>query len=173
LRPSRDSRRRDINARKISLERCWRHCLLFFLLLELSFFKTLTKIHRRRMVPLVLGAAIFLMLMTLEKGITLGELSARKRLPSAGFTYSMLKEVPLRVSGTAVYLSSDPTRWFQARAFPSQALSRAPCIIFAALKPRKYPGDSRRLAVTNTGGGGLWSVCILAFAKYFVFLPPH
>ena len=143
----------------------WAMLVLFavFLLLELSFFTSnLAKIADRGWFPLVLGAAIFLMLMTWKKGSHLVSFQRSKLdLPVAGFAASMLKEVP-RVSGTAVYLSSDPTLVPSALFHNLKhyhVLHERIILLHVKTEEVPYFSDSQRLAVTNTGPG-LWSICM-------------
>ena len=134
-----------------------------FLLLELSFFASnLAKIADGGWFPLVLGAAIFLMLMTWKKGSRLVNTQRGKLdLPVAGFASSMLKEVP-RVSGTAVYLSSDQTLVPSALFHNLKhyhVLHERIILLHVRTEEVPYFSDSQRLAVTKTGPG-LWSICM-------------
>ena len=134
-----------------------------FLLLELSFFASnLAKIADGGWFPLALGAAIFLMLMTWKKGSRLvGAQRGKLDLPVAGFASSMLKEVP-RVSGTAVYLSSDPLLVPSALFHNLKhyhVLHERIILLHVRTEEVPYFSDSQRLAVTNTGPG-LWSICM-------------
>lgn len=134
-----------------------------FLLLELSFFASnLAKITDGGWFPLVLGAAIFLMLMTWKKGSRLvGVQRSKLDLPVDGFASSMLKEVP-RVSGTAVYLSSDPMLVPSALFHNLKhyhVLHERIILLHVKTEEVPYFSDSQRLAVTNTGPG-LWSICM-------------
>ena len=82
-------------------------------------------------------------------------------LPVDGFAASMLKEVP-RVSGTAVYLSSDPTLVPSALFHNLKhyhVLHERIILLHVKTEEVPYFSDSQRLAVTNTGPG-LWSICM-------------
>ncbi len=80
-----------------------------FLVVELLFFASnLTKFMAGGWLPMMLGAALFTMLTTWKRG---SELLARERrrinISMDDFIGSPVPEVP-RVSGTAIYLTSDP-----------------------------------------------------------------
>lgn len=84
--------------------------LVIFGALELLFFgSNLTKIMHGGWLPLVLGAAIYVLLTTWKEG---GRLVAEQRrkidIPLADFLRGPQPDVP-RVAGTAVYLTSDPS----------------------------------------------------------------
>jgi KUP system potassium uptake protein len=95
----------------------WRYPLLlslfatgFFVLIDLSFFfATLLKIGDGGWFPLVIGSAIFLLMTTWRRGrqILLERLRAES-VPLAPFMKSLFAEPPLRVPGTAVYLTATP-----------------------------------------------------------------
>ena len=132
-----------------------------FLLLELLFFASnLTKIADGGWFPLALGSVIFLLLMTWKKG---SQLVAAQRskidLPVAGFASSMLKEVP-RVSGTAMYLSSDPLLVPSALFHNLKhyhVLHQRIILLHIQTEEVPYCNDSHRLAVVACGPG-LWSI---------------
>ena len=132
-----------------------------FLLLELSFFASnLTKIADGGWFPLALGSVIFLLLMTWKKG---SQLVAAQRskidLPVAGFASSLLKEVP-RVSGTAMYLSSDPLLVPSALFHNLKhyhVLHERIILLHIQTEEVPYCNDSHRLAVVACGPG-LWSI---------------
>lgn len=84
--------------------------LLVFGVFETLFFSSnLTKLGEGGWLPMVLGAAIFLMLTTWKEG---SRLLARQRaqidVPMDGFVKGPLPDVP-HVAGTAVYLTSEPS----------------------------------------------------------------
>ena len=135
--------------------------LAVFLLLEVLFFTSnLAKIADGGWFPLVLGAAIFLMLMTWKKGSHLvAAQRAKLDLPVAGFAASMLKEVP-RVSGTAVYLASDPLLVPSALFHNLKhyhVLHERIVLLHVQTEEVPYFNDSHRLAVVASGPG-LWSI---------------
>ena len=135
--------------------------LAVFLLLEVLFFTSnLAKIADGGWFPLVLGAAIFLMLMTWKKGSHLvAAQRAKLDLPVAGFAASMLKEVP-RVSGTAVYLASDPLLVPSALFHNLKhyhVLHERIVLLHVLTEEVPYFNDSHRLAVVASGPG-LWSI---------------
>ena len=135
--------------------------LAVFLMLEVMFFTSnLAKIADGGWFPLALGAAIFLMLMTWKKGSHLVAAQRGKLdLPVAGFASSMLKEVP-RVSGTAVYLASDPLLVPSALFHNLKhyhVLHERIILLHVLTEEVPYFNDSHRLAVVASGPG-LWSI---------------
>ncbi len=84
--------------------------LAFFGVLEILFFgSNLTKVLQGGWLPLILGGLIFLLLTTWKEGSRLIATLRRKiDIPLADFMAGPQPDVP-RVSGTAVYLTSDPT----------------------------------------------------------------
>ncbi len=98
--------------------------------------------------------------MTWKKG---SQLVAAQRskidLPVAGFASSMLKEVP-RVSGTAMYLSSDPLLVPSALFHNLKhyhVLHQRIILLHIQTEEVPYCNDSHRLAVVACGPG-LWSI---------------
>ena len=135
--------------------------LAVFGVLELSFLASnLTKIADGGWFPLALGSVIFLLLVTWKKGSQLvGAQRSKLDLPVAGFAASMLKEVP-RVSGTAVYLSSDPLLVPSALFHNLKhyhVLHERIILLHVLTEEVPYFNDSHRLAVVATGPG-LWSI---------------
>ena len=135
--------------------------LAVFGLLEVSFFASnLTKIADGGWFPLALGGVIFLLLMTWKKGSQLvGEQRSKLDLPVAGFASSMLKDVP-RVSGTAVYLSSDPLLVPSALFHNLKhyhVLHERIILLHVLTEEVPYVNDSHRLAVVASGPG-LWTI---------------
>ena len=137
--------------------------LVTIFVLEISFFASnLTKIADGGWFPLLLGSAIFLMLMTWKKGSNLvGAQRSKLDLPVDGFAGSMLKEVP-RVSGTSVYLSSDPLL-IPSALFHNlkhyHVLHERIVLLHVRTEEVPYINDAHRLAVTSVGPG-LWSFCL-------------
>lgn len=84
--------------------------LALFGVLELLFFgSNLTKILHGGWLPLVLGVVIFLLLTTWKEGSRMIAVQRRKiDIPLKDFLAGPQPDVP-RVSGTALYLTSDPT----------------------------------------------------------------
>lgn len=81
-----------------------------FLLLELSFFgANVVKIAHGGWFPLVVGAALFTVMTTWKTGRRLlGQRLAASSLPLDGFVQSLAVDPPLRVKGTAVFMSGNP-----------------------------------------------------------------
>lgn len=137
--------------------------LALFGALELSFFASnLTKIADGGWFPLVLGAAIFLLLMTWKKGSQLVAAQRSKLdLPVAGLAGSLLRDVP-RVSGTAVYLSSDPLLVPSALFHNLKhyhVLHERIILLHVFTEEVPYVADSQRMAMHNAGRG-LWSISL-------------
>ena len=84
--------------------------LAAFALLELLFFSSnLTKVASGGWMPLALGLTLFVMLSTWKKGSGLVAEQRRKLdIPMSAFIAGSQPDVP-RVSGTAVYLTADPS----------------------------------------------------------------
>ncbi len=84
--------------------------LLMFVLLELMFFASnLTKVFHGGWMPLLFGLFLFLLLSTWKKGSTLIAKQRRKLdIPMEAFVSSTHPDIP-RVSGTAIYLTADPS----------------------------------------------------------------
>ena len=95
----------------------WRYHLLlcilatgFFAVVDLSFFSaSLLKIPEGGWFPLVIGAAIFTVMLTWRRGreILLGQLSVSS-VPLAPFLESLFLAPPTRIPGTAVFMTSTP-----------------------------------------------------------------
>lgn len=135
--------------------------LAVFGILELCFLSSnLTKIADGGWFPLALGGVIFLLLVTWKKGSQMvGDQRSKLDLPVAGFASSMLKEVP-RVSGTAVYLSSDPLLVPSALFHNLKhyhVLHERIILLHVLTEEVPYFNDSHRLAVVASGPG-LWSI---------------
>jgi KUP system potassium uptake protein len=95
----------------------WRYnlwvCILatgFFAIVDVSFFSaSLVKIRDGGWFPLVLGSAVLTLMLTWRRGreILLGRLK-ESSVPLGPFLQSLLLDPPLRVAGTAVFLTSTP-----------------------------------------------------------------
>lgn len=81
-----------------------------FLLMDLAFFgANVVKVMHGGWVPLVIGAVIYLLMTTWQKGrqILFRRLKDRS-MPIEDFCQKILREPPFRVPGTAIYMSGDP-----------------------------------------------------------------
>ena len=81
-----------------------------FLIMDVAFFSAnIRKVTHGGWVPLVIGAVIYLLMTTWQKGrqILFRRLKERS-MPIEDFCQKLLREPPLRVPGTAVYMSGDP-----------------------------------------------------------------
>ncbi len=105
-----------ILAFEVSLEK-WRWSLVkamfifgSFLMIDLAFFSAnATKITHGGWVPLVIGGVIYILMTTWQKGrIVLYRRLKERSMPLEDFFQKLLREPPLRVSGTAIYMSGDP-----------------------------------------------------------------
>jgi len=84
--------------------------LVFFLAIDLSFFTSnLLKIGRGGWVPLVIAAGAFILMSTWKKGrLILAAILRRGSLPMPLFLEDVERRKPVRVSGTAIFMTSDP-----------------------------------------------------------------
>lgn len=81
-----------------------------FLVVDFAFFSAnIRKVTHGGWVPLAVGAGVYLMMMTWQKGrqILFRRLKERS-MPIEDFCQKLLREPPLRVPGTAIYMSGDP-----------------------------------------------------------------
>lgn len=81
-----------------------------FLIMDLAFFgANVRKVSHGGWVPLVIGAGIYILMTTWQKGrqILFQKLKERS-MPIEDFCQKLLREPPLRVPGTAVYMAGDP-----------------------------------------------------------------
>ncbi|AHZ84493.1 potassium transport protein Kup [Bdellovibrio bacteriovorus] len=81
-----------------------------FLVMDLAFFgANVHKIPHGGWVPLVIGAIIYLLMTTWQKGrqILFRRLKERS-MPIEDFCQKLLREPPLRAPGTAIYMAGDP-----------------------------------------------------------------
>lgn len=81
-----------------------------FLLIDGAFFgANIIKVSYGGWVPLLIGAIIYLLMTTWQKGRKILYRRLKERsLPVEEFCSKILKSPPLRVSGTAIYMSGDP-----------------------------------------------------------------
>jgi len=136
--------------------------LAVFGVLELAFFASnLTKIGDGGWLPLTLGAVLFLLLMTWKKGSNLvSQQRSKLDLPVEALGETMLKDVP-RVSGTAVYLSSDPllvpsALFHNLKHF--HVLHERIVLLHVRTDDVPYVSDAHRLAIAHSGAN-VWSIC--------------
>lgn len=81
-----------------------------FLIIDIAFFgANLLKIAHGGWVPLVIGAAIYLLMTTWQKGRQILAARLKERsLPLEDFCQKILANPPIRVPGTAIYMAGDP-----------------------------------------------------------------
>ncbi|MNS71742.1 potassium transport protein Kup [compost metagenome] len=105
-----------ILAFEVALEK-WRWSLLKaslifggFLIMDLAFFgANISKIAHGGWVPLVIGGVIYLLMATWQKGRQVLYRRLKERsMPIEDFCQMLLREPPIRVPGTALYMSGDP-----------------------------------------------------------------
>ena len=105
-----------ILAFEVAIEK-WRWSLLkaslifgIFLIIDLAFFgANFSKIAHGGWVPLVIGAVIYLLMATWQKGRQVLYRRLKERsMPIEDFCQMLLREPPIRVPGTALYMSGDP-----------------------------------------------------------------
>jgi KUP system potassium uptake protein len=84
--------------------------LAFFLAIDLLFFAAnLLKVQHGGWVPLLLAVIVFMMMTTWKKGrAALSDILRRGTLPVDMFLESIGSSKPVRVAGTAVFMTSDP-----------------------------------------------------------------
>ena len=84
--------------------------LVFFLAIDLGFFAAnLLKVPHGGWVPLLIAGGVFLLMITWKRGRTiLSDMMRRGTLPLDLFLADVERKKPVRVSGTAVFLTSDP-----------------------------------------------------------------
>jgi KUP system potassium uptake protein len=82
----------------------------FFIAIDLAFFSSnMTKINQGGWVPLIIGAAIYLLMTTWQKGrLILYRRLKERSISIEDFCAQLLRTPPLRVAGTAIYMSGDP-----------------------------------------------------------------
>jgi KUP system potassium uptake protein len=82
----------------------------FFILIDIAFLSAnMTKINEGGWVPLAIGAAIYLLMTTWQKGRRILYRRLKERSVSIEeFCSRLLRTPPLRVAGTAIYMSGDP-----------------------------------------------------------------
>ena len=92
--------------------RAWAAALLIgpFLLIDLTFLgANMLKVHDGGWVPLALGGLIMVLMYTWRRGSRiLFEKTRKNEVPLKSLVASLEKKPPLRVPGTAVFLTSDP-----------------------------------------------------------------
>lgn len=90
----------------------WKSLLLFvpFIIIDMFFFSAnLTKLDDGGWVPLAVGAVIFTLMLTWQKGRKILYAKLKERSVSVEeFSQKLLKSPPIRISGTAVYMAGDP-----------------------------------------------------------------
>ncbi|WP_413581538.1 potassium transporter Kup [Bdellovibrio sp. HCB288] len=82
---------------------------VFFIIDAAFFAANIHKIPHGGWVPLVIGALIYLLMTTWQKGrqVLFRRLKERS-MPTEDFMLKLLREPPIRVPGTAIYMSGDP-----------------------------------------------------------------
>ncbi|MFN8847485.1 MAG: potassium transporter Kup [Bdellovibrionales bacterium] len=90
----------------------WKSLLLFipFLIIDLGFFSSnLTKLDDGGWVPLAIAIGLLVLMLTWQKGRRILYAKLKERSVSVEeFCQTLLKNPPIRISGTAVYMAGDP-----------------------------------------------------------------
>jgi KUP system potassium uptake protein len=111
-----------------------------FLIMDLSFLlANVVKIEHGGWVPLVMAIAVYTLMSTWKRGrVELHELHAARTLPMDTFLASLKRSTPVRVPGTAVFMTSD--------------LTGAPVVLLHHLKHNKTLHDTVILLSVQTRG---------------------
>jgi KUP system potassium uptake protein len=111
-----------------------------FLTMDLAFLlANVVKIEHGGWVPLVMAIAVYTLMSTWKRGrAELHELHAARTLPLDTFLKSLERSAPVRVPGTAVFMTSDPTG--------------APVVLLHHLKHNKTLHEAVILLVVQTRG---------------------
>ena len=134
----------------------------FFLFIDLSFFgSNLLKVFQGGWVPLMVGAGIFILMSTWKRGReALAVLLRRSTLPSELFLADIKRKEPVRVSGTAVFMTSDadgipPVLLHHLKH--NKVLHEQVVLLSVVSKPVPYIDPAKRVDVSQLGSG-FWRV---------------
>ncbi len=133
-----------------------------FLLIDLAFFgANALKILQGGWVPLVVAAGLFTLMTTWKRGReALGQLLRRSTLPSELFLADIRRKEPVRVSGTAVFMTSDadgipPVLLHHLKH--NKVLHAQVVLLSVVSKPVPYIDATKRVDVAEMGCG-FWRV---------------
>ena len=130
----------------------------FFLTLDLAFFgANAVKIPEGGWFPLVVALVVFTVLVTWRRGRELVTLRLHERgLPLAPFVESLLAHPPVRVAGTAVFMTTDPSGVPLALLHNlkhNKVLHERVVILNVRYAEVPYVAPAHRLVVTKLGEG--------------------
>ena len=133
-----------------------------FLLIDLAFLgANVLKILDGGWVPLALGLALFMLMTTWKRGReALGQLLRRSTLPTELFLSDIKRKEPVRVAGTAVFMTSDadgipPVLLHHLKH--NKVLHEQVVLLSVVSKTVPYIDASQRVAVESLGAG-FWRV---------------
>ena len=142
----------------------WRATLLsgFFLVIDLAFFgANALKVFQGGWVPLVVALGLFILMTTWKRGReALGQLLRRSTLPAELFLADMKRKSPVRVPGTAVFMTSDadgipPVLLHHLKH--NKVLHEQVVLLSVVSKPIPYIDATKRIETTEMGAG-FWRV---------------
>ncbi len=130
----------------------------FFLLIDLAFLgSNLLKIFQGGWVPLIVAAGLFTLMTTWKRGReAVGQLLRRSTLPTELFMSDIKRKEPVRVSGSAVFMTSDADgippvllhHLKHNKVFHEQVV-----LLSVVSKPVPYIEASKRVVVESLGAG--------------------
>lgn len=142
----------------------WRALSLaaFFLAIDLAFLgSNMLKVLQGGWVPLVVAAGLFTLMTTWKRGReALGQLLRRSTLPTELFLSDIKRKEPVRVSGTAVFMTSDadgipPVLLHHLKH--NKVLHEQVVLLSVVSKPVPYIDAAQRVMVEALGAG-FWRV---------------
>jgi KUP system potassium uptake protein len=133
-----------------------------FLIVDVAFLgSNMLKVLQGGWVPLLVGAGIFTLMSTWKRGReALGQLLRRSTLPTELFLADIKRKEPVRVSGTAVFMTSDadgipPVLLHHLKH--NKVLHEQVVLLSVVSKPVPYMDPSQRVLVEPLGAG-FWRV---------------
>jgi KUP system potassium uptake protein len=134
----------------------------YFLCVDLALLgSNLLKVLQGGWVPLLIGAFIFTLMSTWKRGReALSQLLRRSTLPTELFLADIKRKEPMRVSGTAVFMTSDadgipPVLLHHLKH--NKVLHEQVVLLSVVSKPVPYIDSTKRVAVEQLGAG-FWRV---------------
>lgn len=129
-----------------------------FFCVDLAFFSsTILKVPQGGWVPLLVGAAMLTIMLTWHRGRTLvAERIVEEIIPTEDFVEVMHVEMPARVPGTAVFMTSNsngtPPPLMQNFRF-NRVVHKQVILLTVVSEQVPYVAESNRIAVTDLGDG--------------------
>ncbi len=134
----------------------------FFLLIDLAFLgSNMLKVFQGGWVPLVVAAGLFTLMTTWKRGReAVGQLLRRSTLPTELFLSDIKRKEPVRVSGSAVFMTSDtdgipPVLLHHLKH--NKVLHEQVVLLSVVAKPVPYIDAAQRVTVESLGAG-FWRV---------------